>query len=116
MDHKDIIIDRLTEFISDVILCDETSMGMKQRGLNLLISTGHVPNTEEEIEEKADPVNQMPVNLYGIPHLIPAKDYYLIKSLIAIPKKIEAIKTLRAVTGWGLKESKDAVEDRANFS
>jgi hypothetical protein len=42
-------------------------------------------------------------------------DYNDIQADISAGQKIPAIKKLRSITNWGLKESKDAVEDFNNF-
>jgi ribosomal protein L7/L12 len=47
--------------------------------------------------------------------LIPANIYYDIKERLEEGKKIQAIKILKAKMGFGLKESKDAINDERNF-
>lgn len=51
------------------------------------------------------------VKISGESVTIPQAAYTEIKTLLSEQKKIAAIKKLREVTGLGLKESKDAIED-----
>ena len=48
-------------------------------------------------------------------YLIPANVYYDIKERLEEGKKIQAIKMLKAEMGFGLIESKNAVNDERNF-
>ena len=49
-------------------------------------------------------------------YLLSFSEYGIIQALILSNEKIKAIKELRAITYWGLKDAKDAVEDPENFS
>jgi hypothetical protein len=60
-----------------------------------------------------------PTNIYGIvPEgynvpdvgIVPAKLFSIIKGYMESKNKISAVKEIRVATGWGLKESKDAMD------
>lgn len=73
-------------------------------------------NTDlNDIEIRPQPGHMVVILLGGKQSKIPSADYCLIASMLAIPKRIQAIKHLRSITGGGLKDAKDAVLDYQNW-
>ncbi|WP_433713726.1 ribosomal protein L7/L12 [Nocardia sp. CA-084685] len=62
----------------------------------------------DQLERKLD----MIIKHLGLPSQDPAMPYDEIDELIRQGKKIHAIKLYRTLTGHGLREAKDAIEER----
>ncbi|MEV4239996.1 MULTISPECIES: ribosomal protein L7/L12 [unclassified Nocardia] len=62
----------------------------------------------DQLERKLD----MIIKHLGLPSQDPAMPYDEIDELIRQGKKIHAIKLYRTLTGRGLREAKDAIEER----
>ena len=94
-------INTIKAFLKKVILDSQTPYEIREEALELY--TGNDQG-----------IKTVYGNLSGSFTITPAS-YTDIQNLILDNRKIPAIKMLREITCWGLKESKDAVEDAKNF-
>ncbi len=72
-------------------------------------------NALTELDTMPQPRYLVIIRLGGKEVAIKSADYCKIASLLAYPKKIQAIKHLRMIAGAGLKDAKDAVCDFQNW-
>jgi hypothetical protein len=133
-------IDRLTSYINDVVLSDETTPYFKQLGLALMVSIGHVPSdveavVKDDLEITSNNISKPVFDVNNsVLFYLPDREYDEIRKILYEPgyitsgtPKIQAIKQLRLivpkvndpkygpVSVLGLREAKDIVDNPRNF-
>jgi hypothetical protein len=107
-------LDKATAYIADVVMSDETSIYLKQIGLNLLIELGNIPDT---VKKETDDIEiRFPNNTFAFN--LTKEEYKRIADIIkdsGYNNNIKAIIELRKITSCGLKVAKDLIEHGENW-
>ena len=82
----------------------------------ILVENGLTPILRDKILSHMVAIPNFPVRNRDQVVDLSQSDFIEIAAAVMAKQKIRAIKKLRLITGWGLKDCKDAVENPENFT